>query len=762
MEFKTSCTVLWIVAYTVVAHRASAACPPECVCPTDNTIDCSSRRLTSVPAGIGGHVVALNLSNNSIPSLDFVGKLRYLVTLDVSFNALTTLPDDLCTSSTPRLQELVISHNAIKILLGGIFSFCSHLSVLDLSDNKIDPKSLIRSVQGSSALRSLDISGNRIVKLLPSDFTTLTGLVTFSLSRMGTKTIDIRAFDGLTALQRIDLSNNELSTINPGVVRPLSSLWQINLEGNKFLCDCTLNDLKDTFASRSIIFAAAAACYVPKNERPFDVQSTDLSQFCPSLATTTGPISSPSAEPEPRMTTLPTLSPADCKRLRPYELSTSNITNVSTVLKWRSDCTIGGADVDINLRNIDAGKSTVETVARGVDVARRTFPLFELAPNTYYAICIKLPVCNYESCSVFRTIGDDYQTTMFVMTSRPSGQSSPDDSSRNLTIGIVVTVFLVALFLGGFIALTRTSDKFYYTVFRRVPRDMKMAPDLGTSQSSLVVIANGRVNGAYAKHDDSMRSTDVNSNSTSPRSSIHNQPYLQVIEGASVSPDIHTARVGDGISQQTDYTSLSSLEEAAAKERKYEKLKPVPGQVLPGRSPLVSPQGKQPSYLKRQAYDPDYLEPRDVSSDSSSGCDSPDVNDPLYVDYDQSPRPPRYSQIHNLHGQQAATGGESASSDYLKPDEINGKSDSPGRKRRPKMGVSGTDRRTSALPPVPSEDASELPTHPVQRGDSTRSGPYEELNNLTLNENDSGRQRNVIDSKIDEGIEPDVNVVMLI
>lgn len=200
---------------------------------------------------------SLNLSNNLITVMNGLvfSKLRYLETLDLSWNSIQIFGEDF--SGLP-LAEVNLSHNQIHKINLSVFRVQDHgrpLSV-DLSYNSLN--SIIRSELSQPLnIQTLNLAGNKLtsvprLKDISLQFLTLDDnpisvidkqsfvglkyLVYLSLSSMpDLHTIRPQSLRDLRNLQVLDLSNNHnLKTWSAGVFNGLTSLQELNLS-NRWL-----------------------------------------------------------------------------------------------------------------------------------------------------------------------------------------------------------------------------------------------------------------------------------------------------------------------------------------------------------------------------------------------------------------------------------------------------------------------------------------------------------------------------------------------
>ena len=286
-----------------------------------------SPQLTTVPDNAFAGLTALtNLDFNSLLTVTMVAEdafsgLTALETLNLSGNALTTLPEDTFDGLT-ALRILNLSFNELTSLHADIFdgltaleeihlSFSSRLAALDadIFDGLIALHTLELGYTGQTtldadifdgliALRILNLSANDLTTLDADIFDGLTALESLNLNNNLLTTLDAEIFDGLTALLQVFLSANLLTTLDADIFDGLTALRDITLDRNSLdtldadifdgliaLTDLKLQDNRLTALDAAIFEDSTALDLLDLNCNYFT--ALDLDIFDPFAATLT-------------------------------------------------------------------------------------------------------------------------------------------------------------------------------------------------------------------------------------------------------------------------------------------------------------------------------------------------------------------------------------------------------------------------------------------------------------------------------------------
>ncbi|XP_053946573.1 leucine-rich repeat-containing protein 70 [Anastrepha ludens] len=154
----------------------------------------------------------LDLSHNRLHALDrnLFEHTPNLTKLNLSYNELKVLntPTVLALASATELQELDLSHTAIKTLTMSLFKTLVNLRILNLSGNDLTRVPDKLQLIGRSLI-SLNLAENPIERLTEESFVGLKSLQRLNISYMpALKTVGKNAFTGLETLRRLYCAHN--------------------------------------------------------------------------------------------------------------------------------------------------------------------------------------------------------------------------------------------------------------------------------------------------------------------------------------------------------------------------------------------------------------------------------------------------------------------------------------------------------------------------------------------------------------------------
>ncbi|NXT23111.1 LRC32 protein, partial [Syrrhaptes paradoxus] len=211
------CLLLWLLPSILRAQSNGEARPRSTPCQQSPTkVSCKGVGLSKFPKELSQGVKYLELSNNFIRNLSGspmrgFGQLEYLAVCSNQLEAVS----DATLAQLPRLRSLLLGSNRLDRNYranGRAFRLLRNVEVLDLSANNLESHMAGWYIRNLTGLRRLDLSGNRMSRLLAGIF--------WSTPR----------------LRELDLSNNYIMEIEEGVFEALGELEVVNLALNSLHC----------------------------------------------------------------------------------------------------------------------------------------------------------------------------------------------------------------------------------------------------------------------------------------------------------------------------------------------------------------------------------------------------------------------------------------------------------------------------------------------------------------------------------------------
>eukprot|EP00960_Hanusia_phi_P016878 497171-Hanusia_phi.AAC.1 len=174
-------------------------------------LDLSLNALSSLPDDLFANfslLQTLHVANNRLQSLpSSLPSCLELSKLNVQHNQLTTLPDFICRLST--LCSLQVDHNSIQLLPEEL-GMLNNLDTLTCSNNQLEDLPL--SLGHIRSLTLLNFSSNRLTSI-PESVGELQGLISLELSHNKLEALP-DSLQGLSNLTRLDLRENCLTAVN--------------------------------------------------------------------------------------------------------------------------------------------------------------------------------------------------------------------------------------------------------------------------------------------------------------------------------------------------------------------------------------------------------------------------------------------------------------------------------------------------------------------------------------------------------------------
>lgn len=184
------------------------------------SVECGDKFLTDLPNGIDPGTQVLNFTGNN---------LQYLMS------------ERFYKMGLINLQKIFLPRNQLSRIHERAFRGLSNLVELDLSENMLTVIPSETFLDYTSLMR-LILSGNPIRELKSNAFKHLSFLTTLELSNCQLGLVEDEAFLGLDNLEWLKLDGNRISTLQGHHILP-QSLHGINMQGNRWNCDCKLIDL---------------------------------------------------------------------------------------------------------------------------------------------------------------------------------------------------------------------------------------------------------------------------------------------------------------------------------------------------------------------------------------------------------------------------------------------------------------------------------------------------------------------------------------
>ncbi|XP_053324150.1 TLR4 interactor with leucine rich repeats [Spea bombifrons] len=226
------------------------------------------QNLHGSPFSALSNLLYLHLENNKITNISKnafagLGKLRLL--------SLSGNPQRSLRHSTflplRSLSTLTMAGNHLQQLGPGMFHGLQRLSRLILSSNQL---SLLhnKTFQGLGALQELHLNGNLLKQLPEGLLLPLHNLEVLNLSHNALSNLHPGAFHGVSRLRVLDLQHNMLSFLPDQMFSGNPALYRLQLDGNRWNCDCHLLGLKHWIQRilypRSRMLTVFVQCWEPQ------------------------------------------------------------------------------------------------------------------------------------------------------------------------------------------------------------------------------------------------------------------------------------------------------------------------------------------------------------------------------------------------------------------------------------------------------------------------------------------------------------------
>ncbi|CAL8397124.1 unnamed protein product [Gadus morhua 'NCC'] len=169
-----------------------------------------------------------------------LSKLRFL---NLAHNKQSSLRNVFVFSQLRALSTLLLSENEIQHVGNHVFQNLKKLSKLSLSNNRISRLGG-GALRGLTGLREFLIDGNELGEIPAGLLDSLERIEELDFSGNRISNVDALAFSRLKHLRVLKLKDNRLTSLSGGSFALNSVLYDLDLHGNNWTCDCRLEELK--------------------------------------------------------------------------------------------------------------------------------------------------------------------------------------------------------------------------------------------------------------------------------------------------------------------------------------------------------------------------------------------------------------------------------------------------------------------------------------------------------------------------------------
>ncbi|XP_022602843.1 TLR4 interactor with leucine rich repeats [Seriola dumerili] len=227
----------------------------------------------------------LHLESNQLQHIhrNAFSKLANLRFLNLAHNKQSAVRNVLTFSQLKALTTLLLSENEIQYIGNHVFQNLKKLSKLSLSNNRI---SRLDSgvLKGLSSLRELLIDGNGLEEIPAGLLDPLQRIEELDFSRNRISNVDSLAFSQLKHLKVLRLKNNFLTSLSGDIFALNNVLYDLDLHGNNWTCDCRLEELKRWMTaahSQGKLLTVFVQCHHPATLRGKYLDYVNSSQLQP-------------------------------------------------------------------------------------------------------------------------------------------------------------------------------------------------------------------------------------------------------------------------------------------------------------------------------------------------------------------------------------------------------------------------------------------------------------------------------------------------
>ncbi|KAK5855294.1 hypothetical protein PBY51_005406 [Eleginops maclovinus] len=227
----------------------------------------------------------LHLEYNKLQHIhrNALSKLTNLRFLNLAHNKQSAIRNALTFSQLKALTTLLLSENEIQHVGDHVFQNLKKLSKLSLSNNRISRLDS-GALKGLSSLRELLIDGNELEEIPAGLLDSLEHIEELDFSRNQISNVDSLAFSQLKHLRVLKLKNNMLTSLSGGIFALNNVLYNLDLHGNNWTCDCRLEELKRWMTaahSQGKLLTVFVQCHHPATLRGTYLDYVNSSQLQP-------------------------------------------------------------------------------------------------------------------------------------------------------------------------------------------------------------------------------------------------------------------------------------------------------------------------------------------------------------------------------------------------------------------------------------------------------------------------------------------------
>ncbi|XP_071383905.1 TLR4 interactor with leucine rich repeats [Centroberyx affinis] len=227
----------------------------------------------------------LHLESNQLQHIhrNAFSKLTNLRFLNLAHNKQSAVRNVFTFSQLKVLTTLLLSENEIQYIGNHVFQNLKKLSKLSLSNNKISRLDS-GALKGLSSLREFLIDGNELEEIPAALLDPLERIEELDFSRNRISTVDSLAFTQLKHLRVLKLKNNFLTSLSGDIFALNNVLYDLDLHGNNWTCDCRLEELKRWMTSahsQGKLLTVFVQCHHPATLRGKYLDNVNSSQLQP-------------------------------------------------------------------------------------------------------------------------------------------------------------------------------------------------------------------------------------------------------------------------------------------------------------------------------------------------------------------------------------------------------------------------------------------------------------------------------------------------